>query len=138
MRQTLDIKHCTYWLLNRNSKLSTDNKLLIYNAEIKAIWTSGILLWGTAVNLRRSNLATQAAARAAEHARDTGRRPATPRLATGHAPPPPRPAKPSRRSGYTDPRVRVYLAGAQYTDIESIVVKDLFINKGHKRPIFVT
>jgi hypothetical protein len=37
-----------YWLLGRKSKLSTRNKLLIYKAIPKAIWTYGIQLWGTA------------------------------------------------------------------------------------------
>jgi hypothetical protein len=35
-----------YWLLGRKSKLSTNNKLLIY----KPIWTYGIQLWGTTSN----------------------------------------------------------------------------------------
>jgi hypothetical protein len=33
-----------YWLLEYKSKLSTNNKLLLY----KTIWTYGIQLWGTA------------------------------------------------------------------------------------------
>jgi hypothetical protein len=37
-----------YWLLGRKSKLSTDNKLLLYKAILKPIWTYGIQLWGTA------------------------------------------------------------------------------------------
>jgi hypothetical protein len=37
-----------YWLLGRKSKLSTSNKLLIYNAILKPIWTCGIQLWSTA------------------------------------------------------------------------------------------
>lgn len=37
-----------YWLLGRNSVLSIDNKLLIYNSILKPIWTYGIPLWGTA------------------------------------------------------------------------------------------
>jgi hypothetical protein len=36
-----------YWLLGRKSKLSTNNKLLIYKAILKPIWTYGIQLWGT-------------------------------------------------------------------------------------------
>jgi hypothetical protein len=36
-----------YWLLGRNSKLSTNNKLLIYKIILKPIWTYGIQLWGT-------------------------------------------------------------------------------------------
>jgi hypothetical protein len=37
-----------YWLLGRNSVLSVDNKLLIYNSVLKPIWTYGIPLWSTA------------------------------------------------------------------------------------------
>jgi hypothetical protein len=37
-----------YWLLGRKSKLSTNNKLLLYKAKLKPIWTYGIQLWGTA------------------------------------------------------------------------------------------
>lgn len=37
-----------YWLLGRNSKLSIDNKLLVYKSIIRPIWTYGIQLWGTA------------------------------------------------------------------------------------------
>jgi hypothetical protein len=39
-----------YWLLGRKSKLSTNNKLLIYKAILKPIWTYDIQLWGTIVN----------------------------------------------------------------------------------------
>jgi hypothetical protein len=39
-----------YWLLGRKSKLSTNNKLLIYQAILKPIWTYGIQLWGTTSN----------------------------------------------------------------------------------------
>jgi hypothetical protein len=37
-----------YWLLGRKSKLSTNNKLLLYKTVLKPIWTYGIQLWGTA------------------------------------------------------------------------------------------
>jgi hypothetical protein len=37
-----------YWLLGRKSKLSTSNKHILYEAKLKAIWTYGIQLWGTA------------------------------------------------------------------------------------------
>lgn len=37
-----------YWLMGRNSRLSVDNKLLIYNSILKPIWTYGIQLWGVA------------------------------------------------------------------------------------------
>jgi hypothetical protein len=39
-----------YWLLGSKSKLSTNNKLLIYKAILKPIWTYGIQLWGTTSN----------------------------------------------------------------------------------------
>lgn len=39
-----------YWLLGKNSKLSVENKLLIYNSVIAPIWKYGIELWGTASN----------------------------------------------------------------------------------------
>lgn len=37
-----------YWLMGRNSKLLLDNKLLLYNAILKPIWTYGAELWGSA------------------------------------------------------------------------------------------
>jgi hypothetical protein len=37
-----------YWLLGRKSKLFTSNKLLLYKAILKPIWTYGIQLWGLA------------------------------------------------------------------------------------------
>jgi hypothetical protein len=37
-----------YWLLGRKSKLSINNKLLIYKTTLKPIWAYGIQLWGTA------------------------------------------------------------------------------------------
>ena len=36
------------WLIGRNSMLSLDCKLLLYNSVLKPIWTYGIQLWGTA------------------------------------------------------------------------------------------
>jgi hypothetical protein len=39
-----------YWLVGLKSKLSTNNKLLIYNVILKPIWTYGIQLWGTTPN----------------------------------------------------------------------------------------
>jgi hypothetical protein len=39
-----------YWLLGHKSKLSTNNKLLIYKAILKTLWTYGIQLWGTTSN----------------------------------------------------------------------------------------
>jgi hypothetical protein len=35
-----------YWLLGRRSKLSLENKLLLYKCEFKPVWTYGIKLWG--------------------------------------------------------------------------------------------
>jgi hypothetical protein len=37
-----------YWLLRHKSKLSTNNKLLIYKTILEPHWTYGIQLWGTA------------------------------------------------------------------------------------------
>lgn len=37
-----------YWMIGRKSQLSLENKMLIYKAIIKPIWTYGIELWGTA------------------------------------------------------------------------------------------
>jgi hypothetical protein len=39
-----------YWLLGCKSKLSTNNKLRIYKAILKPIWSYGIQLWGTTSN----------------------------------------------------------------------------------------
>lgn len=38
------------WIIGRRSKLSLDNKILIYKAILKPIWCFGIQLWGTAAN----------------------------------------------------------------------------------------
>jgi hypothetical protein len=37
-----------YWLLGRKSQLSLSNKILLYKANLKPIWTYGIQLCGTA------------------------------------------------------------------------------------------
>jgi hypothetical protein len=37
-----------HWLLGRKSKLSINNKLLIYRTILKPIWAYGIQLWGNA------------------------------------------------------------------------------------------
>jgi hypothetical protein len=37
-----------HWLLWQKSRLSTSNKILIYKAILKPIWTYGIQLWGAA------------------------------------------------------------------------------------------
>jgi len=39
-----------YWITGRKSQLSLTNKLLVYKAILKPIWTYGIQLWGTASN----------------------------------------------------------------------------------------
>ena len=39
-----------FWLLNKRSPLSLQNKLLLYTNAIKPVWTYGIQLWGTAAN----------------------------------------------------------------------------------------
>jgi len=36
------------WLLGRRSKLSLENKLLLYECVLKPVWTYGIQLWGCA------------------------------------------------------------------------------------------
>lgn len=47
-RKQLDIKFKQFfWLLGRKSKLSLQNKVLIYKSVIKPIWSYGIQLWGT-------------------------------------------------------------------------------------------
>lgn len=38
------------WILNKHSKLSTENKILLYKVILKPIWTYGIQLWGTTSN----------------------------------------------------------------------------------------
>jgi hypothetical protein len=37
-----------YWLLGHKSKLSINNKLIIYKTILKPIWAYAIQLWGTA------------------------------------------------------------------------------------------
>jgi hypothetical protein len=37
-----------YWLLNRKSKLSMTNKILLYKAILKPTWSYGLQLWGCA------------------------------------------------------------------------------------------
>jgi hypothetical protein len=36
-----------YWIIGRKSQLSVENKLLLYKALLKPIWSYGIQLWGT-------------------------------------------------------------------------------------------
>ena len=50
-RKALGIKlRSLYWLFIPNSKLSLENKILIYKTILKPVWSYGILLWGTASN----------------------------------------------------------------------------------------
>jgi hypothetical protein len=50
-RKQLGIKlRSLYWMIGRNSKLSLNNKLLLYKAILKPVWTYGIQLWGSAAN----------------------------------------------------------------------------------------
>ena len=35
------------WIIGRNSALTLDNKLLLYNTLLKPVWTYGIQVWGT-------------------------------------------------------------------------------------------
>ncbi|KAL1460251.1 hypothetical protein WDU94_012177 [Cyamophila willieti] len=50
MKKTqLDLKYKKmFWLLGPNSKLSIENKLLLYKMILKPVWTYGIELWGCA------------------------------------------------------------------------------------------
>ena len=48
-RRQLDIKfRQMHWLLGRHSKLSLNNKLLLYKVVLKPIWSYGVQLWGCA------------------------------------------------------------------------------------------
>jgi len=50
-RKELDLKFRNMcWIIGRKSQLSLANKLLVYKAILKPIWTYGIQLWGTASN----------------------------------------------------------------------------------------
>lgn len=54
-RKQLDTKfRQLYWILGRKSNLSLHNKLILYKAVLKPIWTYGIQLWGTS---SKSNIA---------------------------------------------------------------------------------
>ena len=37
-----------YWLIGKQSQMTTQSKLTVYKAILKPIWTYGIQLWGTA------------------------------------------------------------------------------------------
>jgi len=39
-----------YWIIGRKLRLSLENKLLVYKAILKPIWTYGVQLWGSASN----------------------------------------------------------------------------------------
>ena len=39
-----------YWITGRKSQLSLENKLLVYKAILKPIWTYGVQLWVSASN----------------------------------------------------------------------------------------
>lgn len=48
-RKQLDLKLSKlYWLIGRKSKLSLNNKLIVYKVILKPVWTYGVQLWGTA------------------------------------------------------------------------------------------
>ena len=48
-RKQLDLKtREIYWLIGKHSPLSLENKLLIYKAVLKPVWTYGLELWGCA------------------------------------------------------------------------------------------
>lgn len=48
-RKQLDIKiKQMYWLIGRRSKISLENKILIYKTILVPIWTYGIQMWGCA------------------------------------------------------------------------------------------
>ena len=50
-REHLNIKtKKLYWLLGPKSELSLENKIKIYGAILKPVWTYGIQLWGTTSN----------------------------------------------------------------------------------------
>jgi hypothetical protein len=55
-RKQLDLKlRKLYWIIGRKSQSSLENKLLVYKAIMKPIWTYGVQLWGSASN---SNIET--------------------------------------------------------------------------------
>lgn len=53
-RKQLDMKlRQMYWLLERKSKMTMQNKVTVYKATLKPIWSYGIQLWGCAKPSRR-------------------------------------------------------------------------------------
>jgi hypothetical protein len=56
-RKQIDLKTKEMqWLIGRNSKLSLDNKLLLYHTIIKPIWEYGVEIWGCASDTNISTL----------------------------------------------------------------------------------
>ncbi|CAK1552922.1 unnamed protein product [Leptosia nina] len=50
-RVEINIRHRNlYWMLGRNSRITLENKLLIYKSILKTAWTYGIQVWGSASN----------------------------------------------------------------------------------------
>lgn len=50
-KEQLNIKsRKMYWLLGHKPELSLENKILLYKAILKPVWTYGCQLWGTASN----------------------------------------------------------------------------------------
>ena len=50
-RKELDLKlRKLYWIIGQKSQLSLENKLLVYKAILKPIWTYGVQLCGSASN----------------------------------------------------------------------------------------
>jgi len=50
-RKQLDLKiRKLYWSIGRKAQLLLVNKLLVYKAILKPIWTYGVQLWGSASN----------------------------------------------------------------------------------------
>jgi hypothetical protein len=48
-RKQVDMKYCQmYWLLNRKSKLSITNKIILYKVILKPISSYGLQIWGSA------------------------------------------------------------------------------------------
>jgi hypothetical protein len=46
-REELDLKYRSmYWIMGRQSAMSTQNKLVLYKQILKPVWTYGIQLWG--------------------------------------------------------------------------------------------
>ena len=50
-KKELDIKlEQMYWLMGKKSRLSLDNKILLYKYILRPIWTYGCQLWGIAIH----------------------------------------------------------------------------------------